>query len=59
MNTTRKFPRTLDEAFPNTAEYGCPLTVYRRCDILGSVVKGGAWLLVLVMIYGLFSGWGG
>lgn len=59
MNTTRKFPRTLDEAFPYTAEYGCSLTVYRRSDILGSVVKVGAWLLVLVMFYGLLSGWGG
>lgn len=59
MNTTRKYPRTLNEAFPHTAEYGCPLTVYRRSDILGSVVKGGAWLLVLVMFYGLLSGWGG
>lgn len=27
--TTKRHPRSLAEAFPHTAEYGCAVTVYR------------------------------
>ena len=29
-DTTRRFPRTLNEAFPQGAEYGCAITHYRN-----------------------------
>ena len=28
MNTTRRYPRTLNEAFPNTADYANPIEHY-------------------------------
>jgi hypothetical protein len=29
MDTVRRHPRTLNEAFPRTAEYACAITAYR------------------------------
>ena len=31
--TTRRFPRTLNEAFPIGAEYGCAITRYRNPNV--------------------------
>ena len=38
-DTTRKHPRTLDEAFPYGAHYGCAVEAYRRPG-------GGFWAFI-------------
>lgn len=36
--TTRKFPRTMNEAFPKTVEYGCAVEIYSRRERVDAVV---------------------
>lgn len=55
MNTTRKYPRTLNEAFPHTAEYGCALTVYRRSP-LRHMIYAAAWITLLLCTLAAFGG---
>lgn len=31
--TTKRHPRTLNEAFPGTAEYACAIERYDRCSL--------------------------
>lgn len=39
MNTTtRKFPRTLAEAFPSSTEYACAIERTRRIDKSGYII---------------------
>ena len=48
MNTTRSYPRTMNEAFKNTAEYGCAIErpATRRAE---TAVKLTLWLAVLAI----------
>lgn len=38
MNTKR-YPRTLNEAFPHGPEYGCAVTGFARCKIANMALK--------------------
>jgi hypothetical protein len=51
-STVRRYPRTLDEAFPKTAAYGNAITHYKQ-DRYGWGVKISAYLTVYIVI-GLF-----
>lgn len=42
MTNVRKFPRTLNEAFPGTAEYSCALEIPYR-------PRRKAWIKVIVL----------
>lgn len=53
--TTRKFPRTMNEAFPKTFEYGCAVEIYSSRERINAAVfmvtmvamiVGGAILLL-------------
>lgn len=51
LPTTRKFPRSMDEAFPHGASYGCAITHYRhRLGRLGGAAAFCAWVLALAWI---------
>lgn len=53
MNTTtRRHPRTLNDAFSRTADYGCALHVYRRHP-LRKALSAVAWIFVLLGIFAL------
>ena len=51
--TVRRYPRTLDEAFPKTASYGNAITHYKQ-DRHEWVVKIVAYLTVYIVIGLLF-----
>ena len=46
--TTRRYPRTLDEAFSGTASYANPITHYKK-TMSGACVR--------LVAYGVFYGW--
>jgi hypothetical protein len=46
--TTRRFPRTLDQAFSSGADYGCAITHYKnRWSWANRAAAFVAWVLVL------------
>lgn len=49
---SKKFARTMDEAFPRGADYGCAIKVYRnRSQVIGDA----AYMIVLIIcIVGFF-----
>lgn len=44
----KRYPRTLNEAFPNTAEYGAAIKKYYREQTLADRVM--AWMSIAIMI---------
>lgn len=58
MNTTKRFPRTMAEAFPNEsryrAEYGCAITRYRHSDF--SVIRAYMPVMSVVFLAGFLAG---
>jgi hypothetical protein len=50
MNS-RKYPRTLNEAFPHGAAYGCAVTRYQRPGRVAPVWIVLALLLILVGVF--------
>lgn len=54
-NQTRRYPRTMNEAFPNTAEYAQAI---ERCDThAGSGLFGFILLLISLGLLALGIGW--
>jgi len=49
MNT-RKFPRTMNEAFPFGPEYGCSITRYERFDGHKYIVPTGIICLAILLV---------
>ena len=53
MNTTRKYPRTLNEAFPKSAAYACaveaPMHTHDKIVVIASILAFFA-LVVMWMI---------
>lgn len=52
MNTTRKFPRTLNEAFPHGANYACSIE-HSRGHITSRVHRLIVWLVISYTLLGV------
>jgi hypothetical protein len=58
-DTTRRHPRTLDEAFPSTASYACPVEAYKRPGgVLWPVIRACLCLAIFAGI-GVLLAWRG
>ncbi|MFN9573194.1 MAG: hypothetical protein ACK50S_00145 [bacterium] len=56
--TTRRFPRTADEAFPGSASYACPITSTPRSERLLSTGWGVVGVLaVSLYLIAVLSRW--
>lgn len=56
MNT-RKYPRTLNEAFPSGPEYGCAVTSFARDPMANLAIKVVIVVLVVPTIVSALMGW--
>ena len=56
MNT-RKYPRTLNEAFPTGPEYGCAVTSFARDPMANLAIKVVIAALVVPTIVSALMGW--
>lgn len=52
--TTRKFSRTMNEAFPQTADYGCAVTRSRNDD---KTIFWGCGVIAVVLVLMVIAGW--
>lgn len=52
--TTRKFSRTMNEAFPKTADYGCSVTRSRNDD---KTILWGCGVIAVVLVLMVIAGW--
>lgn len=54
-NNTRRYPRTLAEAFPNSPDYACAIEGPRRFSA-ARLASGFLWVLVLALLVGMVWG---
>jgi len=54
-NNTRRYPRTLAEAFPNSPDYACAIEGPRRLST-ARLASGVLWALLLALLLG--AAWG-
>lgn len=55
MNTTRKHPRTLNEAFPTGTAYAASVEHYRRADYSGQIIV--FFVCAAIMALSFYFGW--
>lgn len=55
-NTTRKYPRTINEAFPSGTEYANSVEHYRRSDTSGVTIVLIIGVVVALSIVGRWIG---
>ena len=54
-NNTRRYPRTLNEAFPNSPDYACAIEGPRRFST-ARIASGILWALMLALLVGMVWG---
>ena len=54
-NNTRRYPRTLAEAFPNSPDYACAIEGPRRFST-ARIASGILWALMLALLVGMVWG---
>lgn len=59
MNSTKRHPRTLNEAFPKTVEYGAAIEIPTKINRLVNRIADWALAVALGLIFaGLLMAWG-
>ena len=54
-NNTRRYPRTLNEAFPNSPDYACAIEGPRPIST-ARIASGILWALMLALLVGMVWG---